>query len=65
MSQVDHGAYKKKVKKMTEAELRYTIKDAQGAIEALPDNEKNGYYADEINYCAEELYRRGLSESPS
>jgi hypothetical protein len=55
---MDHAAYQKKTKGMTEEALRYTISDAQNATRSLPDNPKNGVYADEINYCAMELHRR-------
>ena len=61
MIYMDHAAYQKKTKKMTDAELRYTIKDAGEAIRANPSNLKNGYYQDEINYCAIELHRRKIS----
>ena len=55
---MDHAAYARKVRKMTDAELSYTIQDAKEAIEAYPEGHKAGYYADEINYCASELNRR-------
>jgi len=55
---IDHAAYQKKVRKLSDESLRYIIKDAREAIEAMPDGRKAGYYADEINYCAQELHRR-------
>ena len=55
---IDHAAYQAKTKTMTDAELRYTIKDATGAMTANPTGHKAGYYADEVNYCAMELNRR-------
>jgi DNA modification methylase len=56
--QMNHTEYMKKVKKLSEESLRYIIKDCREAMEALPENPKNGYYADEIHYCAMELFRR-------
>lgn len=41
----------------------FTIKDAQEALQAMPDNPKAGYYQDEISYCAMELRRRDLKAS--
>jgi hypothetical protein len=58
---MNHGEYQAKVKKMSDAALRYVIKDAREAMAAMPDGENVGYYADEINYCCSELYRRGDS----
>jgi hypothetical protein len=56
----DHAAYKAKVRTMSDDALRFTMKDAHEAIKANPDSEKakSGYYADEINYCSDELHRR-------
>ena len=61
---MDHAAYMRKVKKMTEAELRFVIKDCQDVMIAwYPDIHPNdGYYSDEINYCSSELHRRGKLE---
>jgi hypothetical protein len=56
--QIDHRNYQKKIKMYDEHSLRYIIKDCQQAIKALPDNPKNGYYADEISYCSMELNNR-------
>lgn len=56
--QMDHAAYMKKVRGMSEEALRFTIRDAQAAMEANPHNDNNGYYADEVSYCAMELERR-------
>ena len=55
---MNHSAYQKKTKKMTIESLKFVIKDCQEAIEANPDNPKNGDYADEICYCGMELKRR-------
>jgi hypothetical protein len=48
----------KKVKSLCEDSLRYIIQDCREAIEAMPNNPKNGYYADEIHYCSMELVKR-------
>jgi hypothetical protein len=55
---IDHAAYAARVRKMTDAQLHYAIKDANQAIQAMPNGDKAGYYADEVNYCASELARR-------
>ena len=54
----DHNAYAKKVKTLEDVTLRYIIKDCKEAIAANPDGENVSYYLDEVNYCANELYRR-------
>jgi len=56
--QIDHINYPKKIKKYSEPSLRFIIKDCEEAIKVLPNNPKNGYYADEICYCANELNNR-------
>jgi hypothetical protein len=56
--EIDHAAYMKKVKGMSEESLRFVIRDAREAIAALPSGPKAGYYADEIHYCAAELAKR-------
>jgi hypothetical protein len=58
MIQLNHTEYRKKVKRMSEDQLRYTIKDCREAIEAMPHGPKAGWYMDEIHYCAAELKRR-------
>ena len=55
---IDHTEYPKSLKKYPRCELHFIIKDARGAMEAMPDGRKAGYYADEISYCAMELKRR-------
>jgi hypothetical protein len=58
---MDHTGYPKKLRSKTDAELRYTIKDAQEAQQANPTNVNCGYYADEVCYAAAELRRRGVA----
>ena len=55
---LNHTEYLKKIKKYTEAQLRYIIQDATEALQALPNGHKAGWYQDEIHYCAMELTRR-------
>jgi len=55
---INHVEYEKKVRGMTLAELGYTIRDCKAAIAAMPEGYKAGYYADEVNYCVNELHRR-------
>lgn len=57
-TEIDHAAYARKVRRLSEESLRYIIRDAGEAIKANPEGPKAGYYADEINYCASELNRR-------
>lgn len=58
---MNHGAYQKSLKQKTDAELRYIIKDAGEARDAMPEGPNAGYYADEVHYAAMELRERSLS----
>ena len=58
LNQIDHAEYPKSLVDRSISSLRYTIKDCQNAMAAMPDNPKCGYYADEIHYCAMEIKRR-------
>lgn len=55
---IDHNEYPKKLKTKSIAELKFIIKDAKEAMEAMPENPNYGYYADEIHYAAMEIRRR-------
>ena len=55
---IDHERYPKSLKTQSVESLKYIIKDCQEAIEANPENPKNGYYADCICYCGMELSNR-------
>ena len=55
---VNHADYQRKVKALTDEELRFTIKDCREAMAAYPENPKCNYYADEIHYCHKELRNR-------
>jgi hypothetical protein len=61
-AEIDHAAYQRKVRGLSDASLRYIIRDASAAIRAMPEGPKANYYADEINYCATELNRRRNSK---
>lgn len=56
--QMDHAAYPESLKTKSDQQLRFIMKDAYEAMKANPDNPNNGYYQDEINYCANEINRR-------
>lgn len=55
---IDHARYPKYCRGRTEAELRHIIADCRATLDAWPDQPNAGYYLDEINYAADELYRR-------
>jgi hypothetical protein len=55
---IDHVAYPKACRTRSDAELLYVIADCRATLAAWPDQPNHGYYADEINYCADELARR-------
>jgi len=58
MKTMNHAEYQKGLKSKTVAELRFLAKDAREAMEAMPDGENAGYYADEVHYAAMELRNR-------
>jgi len=58
MNQINHSEYQKKVKTLSIESLRFIIRDCQEAMNAMPNNPKNGYYQDEIHYCVMELNQR-------
>ena len=58
--QINHTEYPKSLKSKSEGELNFIMTDAYEAMQANPESPKAGYYADEVNYCADELaLRRG------
>lgn len=59
--EIDHKNYPKRLRTLTDEQLRGIILDATDALQAMPDNPKAGYYADEVSYCAAELRRRKLA----
>lgn len=50
--------YTERIEKLPSVALRFTCKDAQEAIDAMPDGINAGYYADEIHICQAELRNR-------
>ena len=56
--QIDHASYPARCRRMSDAELHFTIADCRSALDAMPDGPKAGFYADEICYAADELARR-------
>ena len=55
---IDHRDYPLRCRRLSEAELLYTIADARESLAAWPDSPSAGYYQDEISYAAAELERR-------
>jgi hypothetical protein len=65
--QLDHAEYPRRCRRMSEAELLYTIADCRESLAAWPDSDNASRYQDEINYAAAELARRargGRREKP-
>lgn len=58
IKRMDHNEYPATLRNKTDAQLRYIMKDAHEAMKAFPEGPNAGYYADEVNYCADELHRR-------
>lgn len=58
MKNMNHIEYPKSLKTKSLDELLFTIKDAKEAMNAMPDNPNNSYYADEVCYCVNEINRR-------
>ena len=56
--QMDHDAYRRKVRGMSDDSLRWVIRDCREALDANPDTDKASYYQDEICYCEMELAAR-------
>ncbi len=55
---INHRTYPISLKNKSDDSLHYIMKDAYEAMKANPEGTKAGYYADEVNYCADELARR-------
>jgi len=62
---MDHRDYQKKTKTLSEEQLQFIIQDAKKAMATNPEGPNNDYYADEINYCSMELYRRKRRKTES
>lgn len=55
---INHRTYPISLTNKSVESLRYIMRDAKEAMTAMPEGPKAGYYADEINYCADEIYSR-------
>jgi hypothetical protein len=66
---IDHRDYPARCRRLSEAELLYTIADARESLAAWPDSPNAGRYQDEIYSAAAELERRrrggGRDRSPA
>lgn len=63
MKVMNHTDYMKRTRSMDIETLRYIIKDAREAIQAMPNGVNAGYYMDEVHYCYMELRRRGAVQN--
>lgn len=61
MKKMNHTDYPKRLKKLNLAQLWFIISDCQETLDAMPNGENAGYYADEINYAGMEIARREKS----
>ena len=57
-AQLDHAAHARRCRRLSEAELLYTIADCRESLAAWPDSPNAGRYQDEIYSAAAELERR-------
>lgn len=55
---IDHALYPKWAAEQSDEVLFFVMRDARQAEVAMPDGPKAWYYADEVNYCANEVARR-------
>jgi hypothetical protein len=65
MKKMNHAEYQRKLKSKSIEELKYIIKDAREAEEAMPMGENAGYYADEQHYAAMEIAKREKNAVPA
>lgn len=63
LTEIDHTNYPKSLKTISIESLRYIANDCKAAIAAYPDGHKAGYYADELNYIANEINQRGRTNN--
>jgi hypothetical protein len=63
IKKMNHADYMGKTRSLSIDSLRFIMRDCKAAMIAMPNGINDGYYADEINYCAMELHRRALSTS--
>jgi len=55
---MNFAAYVERIAKLPTCAVRFSMQDAQEAIDAMPDGPNAGYYADEVSMCASELRNR-------
>lgn len=55
---MNHADYPKSLRNKSVDQLEFIRRDAYDAVVANPNGINNGYYADEICYCSDELKRR-------
>ncbi len=58
LKKMDHDKYQKAIRRKTDEELKFILKDANEAACANPEGPNVGYYLDEVAYCLMELKRR-------
>ena len=58
LKKMDHVKYPRSLRKKTDEELKFILKDANEAACANPDGPNVGYYLDEVAYCIMEQKRR-------
>jgi hypothetical protein len=56
--QMNWTEYVDRIQRLPSIALRFICKDAQEAIDAMPDGVNVGYYSDEILLCSAELKKR-------
>jgi hypothetical protein len=61
MKKMDHREYPKSLRSKSVESLLFNLEDAKAAMEAMPDGENAGYYADEVSYISMELRLRGVT----
>ena len=63
---MDHEEYPKSIKNLSDRVLRAIMRDCRDVLALWDEHPNASYYADEMNYCADELYQRrkaaGLTE---
>jgi len=59
---MEWAKYTTRIEKLPSIALRHICKDAQEAIDAMPDGINAGYYADEIHICGNELHQRAKNK---
>ena len=64
LKQMDHKRYPRQLRKKTNEQILFILRDAKETAELQKDFNPNvGYYLDEVHYCAMELLRRKATGS--